>query len=353
MHCYFRNKTEFYVAVDNKGGWPNLKLLQNGELGAMIYNHPSHGYGDDSGTELYISSDGGRSFQFRSLVSSLENDPPGAIRMQKCFGVNSEGHLIAIISGYQQGQKPPYLPLQLCISKDNGVSWQRRIIDNLVPHGGVLVPYGNIIPLSNGELVCSMYGMSVDKKDFHSILYSSEDGGESWLQKTVIGNNLNEMSLMFSEKKGILYASGRTTAADRMDGVLPHGGGEKLYQSRDCGQTWSDGKLLSPQGQENSHLLELNDGRLLCCLTSRIPGLFGVVYRISEDGGETWSAHESLITIGANDWRKTDAGYPSSVQLADGTIITAYYFGPKQAEYAEFTTPWHQRYHMGVARWRI
>jgi hypothetical protein len=51
-----------------------------------------------------------------------------------------------------------------------------------------------------------------------------------------------------------------------------------------------------------------------------------------------------------------DCGYPSSVQLSDDTVVTAYYFGPKHKSYAIETTPgglpWHCRYHMGVARWR-
>jgi len=38
----------------------------------------------------------------------------------------------------------------------------------------------------------------------------------------------------------------------------------------------------------------------------------------------------------------TDCGYPSSAQLGDGTLVTAYYAkGIAQ----------HQRYHMGIARW--
>ena len=72
----------------------------------------------------------------------------------------------------------------------------------------------------------------------------------------------------------------------------------------------------------------------------------------SDDGGESWSAPFVLISMPGSDWHKTDCGYPSSVQLDDGTIVTAYYFGPKKPEWAAHGLPWHQRYHMGVARWR-
>ena len=38
-----------------------------------------------------------------------------------------------------------------------------------------------------------------------------------------------------------------------------------------------------------------------------------------------------------------DGGYPSSIQLEDGSILTAYYCS---------RLPWHQRYHMGVVFWQ-
>ena len=83
-----------------------------------------------------------------------------------------------------------------------------------------------------------------------------------------------------------------------------------------------------------------------------LPGLFGVVLRLSEDEGRTWSRPAVLVSAPFTDWHKTDCGYPSSVELADGTIVTAYYFGPQKPEWARYGLPWHQRYHMGVARWR-
>ena len=108
-----------------------------------------------------------------------------------------------------------------------------------------------------------------------------------------------------------------------------------------------------PQGQENAHLLELSDGRLLCSFTSRIPGLFGIVLRMSSNGGDSWSYPVTLLSTPAYDWHKTDAGYPSSVQLDDGAIVTAYYFGPRKPEWAAHGLPWHQRYHMGAVRWDL
>ena len=343
--CHLMPGAEFYVAIDNKGLWPNLTRLPNGELAAAVYNHPSHGYGSDSDVELWASRDGGRNWTFRSRVTDHPENP-NAIRMNHAVGLNADGELVAIVSGYQEGQKLPMLRPQLCISSDHGHSWDRRLLDI---EG---VPFGDIFPLADGKLVCSTYdrtGKQPVRREC-SILFS-DDGGRTWGDDTYVSDT-GETHVIRC-KNGVWLAAGRTSCLDRMDGVLPHGSGELLFRSEDEGKTWSPGKPISPQGQENAHLLELTDGRLLCSFTSRIPGLFGVVLRMSRDQGGTWTYPVVLISMPGRDWHKTDCGYPSSVQLDDGTLVTAYYFGPKKPEWAAHGLPWHQRYHMGVARWDL
>jgi hypothetical protein len=203
--------------------------------------------------------------------------------------------------------------------------------------------------MPDGRVICSMYArVSQEPARRKCSVFFSEDGGRTWGNETYLADT-SETHIIRC-RSGVLLAAGRTSCVDSMDRVLPHGSGELLFRSDDDGKTWSKGKPLSPQGQENAHLLELKDGRILCSFTSRIPGLFGVVLRMSGDGGQSWSCPVVLISMPGRDWHKTDCGYPSSVQLDDGTIVTAYYFGPKQPEWAAYGLPWHQRYHMGVAR---
>jgi len=350
--CYLLDGAEFYVAIDNKGPWPNLILLPNGAIAAFIYNHPSHGYGSNSDLEMWVSADGGRLWQYRSTVSTHEEEPD-AIRMNHAVGLASNGEIMALVSGYHAGQKRPFLPTQCCRSSDGGKTWRRHLLPALADR----VPYGRILALPGDKLVCALYCASKDQQPpLRSVhLYESGDAGVTWQERAHLADNVNETFLM-RRKDGVWMASGRTSVQESMDRVLPHGTGERLFLSQDEGQTWDQGRLVSPQGQENANLLELQDGRLLYSFTSRIPGLFGVVLRLSADGGKTWSVTQPLITVPAMDWHKTDCGYPSSVQLADGTVVTAYYFGPmcgsKPIPGAQ-GLPWHHRYHMGVARWKL
>ena len=62
--------------------------------------------------------------------------------------------------------------------------------------------------------------------------------------------------------------------------------------------------------------------------------------RISEDEGKTWKAPTRVVNLEGT----TDGGYPSTVQLPDGSLLTAYYSNG---------IPQHRRYHMGVVRWTL
>ena len=73
--------------------------------------------------------------------------------------------------------------------------------------------------------------------------------------------------------------------------------------------------------------------------------------RVSNDEGRTWGATAVLVKLPSwkgltfdPPYRVADLGYPSTVQLADGSLVTAYYsIGVEQ----------HTRYHMGAVCWSL
>ena len=70
------------------------------------------------------------------------------------------------------------------------------------------------------------------------------------------------------------------------------------------------------------HLLELDNGVLLMVYACRDRGRqFGQKAKLSYDGGETWSDREILL----DEAMDSDIGYPATVELSDGTLITIYY----------------------------
>ena len=90
-------------------------------------------------------------------------------------------------------------------------------------------------------------------------------------------------------------------------------------ESTDGGKTWSVPRSISVWGLP-SHLLRLKDDRLLMSYGHR-RNPFGNQARISADHGKTWS--EPIIVSG--DGSNGDLGYPTTVELPNGTLLTAWY----------------------------
>lgn len=90
-------------------------------------------------------------------------------------------------------------------------------------------------------------------------------------------------------------------------------------ESADGGKTWTVPKSIDVWGLP-SQLLKLKDGRLLMTYGHRRKP-FGNQARLSTDHGRTWS--EPMVVSG--DGTTGDLGYPSTVELADGTLLTVWY----------------------------
>ncbi|MEA3403822.1 MAG: sialidase family protein [Armatimonadota bacterium] len=329
--------------------WPNLTPMPNGEIGAVIYSHPSHGW-HEGDPELWVSADGGYTWALRSEVT--EHEPP-TVRMNVAAGLNAQGHLVALVSGWslqgeERGGRGHVLKPWVCISTDEGHTWEQ--VGEVAPAAGelpgfqdapTLIPFGDVCPAGD-EVVVSCYGSADWETDSrrHSVLLRSADGGRTWGDGSIIGEgNYNETDIL-------VHSSGRWLALCRTWGVRTDEPGVvlpanvRLFVSEDRGRTWQPSHHLGLPGQHPGHLLELGDGRVLASYGSRIPRFRGVCGRISDDAGETWSA--PFVIVGG--LLEGDLGYPSSVQVDDDEIVTCYYSN---------CSPWHQRYHMGVVRWSL
>jgi hypothetical protein len=103
----------------------------------------------------------------------------------------------------------------------------------------------------------------------------------------------------------------------------PANAGETLQtESADGGKTWTTPHPIGVWGLP-SHLLRLRDGRLVMTYGYR-RAPFGNQARVSPDRGATWSAPIAISTDGASG----DLGYPSTVELADGSLLTVWYEKP-------------------------
>lgn len=335
---------EHCVAIDNVCAWPNLMRLPNGEIVATIFNQPCHGLWEGD-VECWASEDG-RFWQYRGTPALHD---PGTNRMNVAAGLAHNGDLIVIASGWshvgvkgedkQSSAQSQVLPPMLCRSSDGGCSWSinRDVLQHVRLAGrSHLIPFGDVTRSPGGSLSVTFYSAAVggpDQKDNAVHFVRSTDDGRTWsAPSTLAAAGHNETAVLH-------LGDGRWLAASRTVRTGEEQRGLDLFRSTDNGNTWSLQRPISLERQYPAHLLRLDDGRILLAYSSRCIGMFGIHARLSSDLGCTWSSPVALVH-----YEDYDSGYPSSVQRADGAIVTAYYHKCR---------PHHQRYHMGVMIWRL
>ncbi|MCI0362158.1 MAG: glycoside hydrolase [Planctomycetaceae bacterium] len=212
-------------------------------------------------------------------------------------------------------------------STDGGVTWSQRF-PTLVnsPHGP--------IQLSDGRLLYA--GKDLWGKDERVGVCESTDDGQSWQWLADIAPRDGDKHTEYHELHAVETADKRIVVQIRNHN--PTNDRETLQcESSDGGKSWSTPKSIGVWGLP-SHLLKLRDGRLVMSYGHR-RAAFGNQARVSTDHGRTWS--EPIIISG--DGVTGDLGYPSTVELADGTLLSVWYEVVKGARLAT----------LRQARWRL
>lgn len=323
------------VAVDNVCAWPNLTVLADGTIIATIFNQPCHGTSAGD-VECWASSDGGGTWHKCGTPARHENEHSN--RMNVAAGVTANGDLLVIASGwtgldssgkvgkpFRQRIVAPWV----CRSTDGGKTWSvsadafpaqwPKAASRLVSPEGFCVPFGDILPGGDGALRVAMYTGARGS----GFVFRSSDDGKTWREPAAVAADavLNEPAIFH-------LGDGKWLVATRSNGL-------DLYASDDDAKTWSHRMKLTGEARHPGHITRLADGRLLVSYGNRAEPK-GVDVRLSDDEGRTWSEPLRVADF------QGDGGYPSSVQLPDGQVLTAFYAQ---------RTPGHPRYHMGVVRW--
>jgi hypothetical protein len=194
-------------------------------------------------------------------------------------------------------------------STDGGVTWSARyptIVNS--PHGP--------IPLADGRLLYAGKQLWTGEKKIG--VCASTDDGLTWKWLAEIPARAGDAVSAYHELHAVETGDGRLLAQIRNHNQT--NAGETLQsESADGGRTWSEPHSIGVWGLP-SFLTKLRDGRLLMTYGHR-RAPFGNQARLSTDHGRTWS--EPLIISG--DGTSGDLGYPSTVELADGTLLTVWY----------------------------
>jgi sialidase-1 len=212
-------------------------------------------------------------------------------------------------------------------STDGGLTWSTpyRVSVNS-PHGPV--------QLSDGRLLYA--GKSLWDGTNRIGVCHSRDDGQTWQWLAAIPERPGDSRSDYHELHALDAGGGRLLVHLR-NHSKPNTGETLQSESTDGGETWSTPHSIGVWGLP-SHLLRLRDGRLLMSYGYR-RAPFGNQARLSDDRGRTWSAPVTISSDGASG----DLGYPSTVQLADSSLLTVWYELPRDSTKAI----------LRQARWRV
>jgi hypothetical protein len=175
-----------------------------------------------------------------------------------------------------------------------------------------------ILERPGGELLLCVTATRRDETQQHSVLLRSADRGRTWGEPLCLTAGA-PAEVSFHESRLVACPGGRLLAMHRTKGNYWRN------VSTDGGRSWSPPEETAVWcgGSSPPDLRLLADGRLLLTRGHRREP-FGVQAHLSEDAGETWDVETPVVL--RDDGFHFDMGYPTSVQLPDGEMLTVYYW---------------------------
>lgn len=336
---------ERFVAIDNVCSWPQIRIDNEDNILLTGFNQPCHGK-TEGDVDCYKSIDSGRFFEY---IGTPVVHKKTTNRMNHFSGFANNGDFISVVSGYdnrpieieydEEIYKKKYfhnckiIPPILARSKDGGKTYTNTPFDLNLGNNGV-IPFGEISKINDSTLIATVYILNTKEgKNFptckmKAAVVISRDDGYTWDEVYDIDNNINETAILAINENNIIAVS-RTTPISK----------SVLYRSTDGGKSWTIEEDLTMIGQMPANLYKLNDGRILLTYGVR-NNKKSISYRIGDAEGKNWSEPYILVDLPV----AGDMGYPSTVQLKDDTLITAYYCDNDTN---------HNRYHTGIIRWEL
>ncbi|MBQ8510508.1 MAG: exo-alpha-sialidase [Clostridia bacterium] len=326
-------------------GWPSICRDENGTLYAVASGFRVEHVCPFGKTVMYISKNDGKTWTPPIVINDtyLDDRDAGILYMGNgrmlvtWFSHSTKfyldpyftwiknhaapvaaGAVVGMLGGY------PFVPEELSkggsfirVSEDYGVTWSDTIqIPVSAPHGPILCRDGSLLYLGK-----EMYADHIIPKGA-VCAYKSTDGGYTWNQTASLSFPEGTIPGNFHEPHAIELPDGRILGMIRVEGKnLTNLVGYTMYQtiSEDGGKTWT---IPAPTDVSGSppHLMLHSSGALICSYGRRNPP-HSERAMISWDYGKTWT-EEYVIDDRPTDY---DLGYPASVELNDGSILTVYY----------------------------
>jgi hypothetical protein len=321
-------------------GWPTVARCKDGRLAVVCSGGREAHVCPFGRVELMMSGDEGQTWGWPRVLmdSDIDDRDAGVVETAKgsllvtTFTALPYESILAKAEKIKPGEKGAWPAAKLkrwrsahnrlTAEKRNAMlgSWIVRSTDGGMTWSGryrcpVNSPHGPI-QLSDGRLLYA--GKELWRGQRRIGVCESTDDGVTWRWLAEIPTRKGDVNEHYHELHAAEAKDGRLVVQVRNHNKA--NGRETLQsESTDGGKTWSAPRSIGVWGLP-SHLLQLKDGRLLMTYGHRRKP-YGNQVRVSADDGQTWS--QPMIVSG--DGIGGDLGYPSTVQLKDGSLLSVWY----------------------------
>ena len=330
--------------------FPALQALPDDTLLCMC-RHGSARESDDGEVLIHRSVDGDATWNRAGSLSEPDDAGEGT-RFPGGFGITPHGETLATVFYPKKNAGAGQF---LARSKDGGTTWSDLQPLDSSPFES-MAPGGNLATLDDGTLIAA--GEWGDEQgddslpDWAAAITRSHDGGRSWEPWRRI-QGPGERGLYFFDLRLTRLTDDRLLAVywthdmERDAGVNVH-----TAFSEDAGESWSEPQDAGFWGQVTD-VLGLQSGRAVAVTNHRREPM-GVRALLSDDGGahfdehhvELWgieparirnapvlSKRRDLVENVLDSYHHFTFGTPTVTQLADGTIIAAFYVTEEHVTY--------------------
>jgi hypothetical protein len=333
---------------------PDLIMLPNGELLLVAFHqHKKQGGKVLEQNLLFRSTDGGRTWSTPEKLNLLGREP--YLTVLKDGTLFMTGHLLANDVRNEHG----YIHGYLHRSTNGGKTWESiRIESEGIKPKAANHSTRNVLQLTDGTL---LFGVDYDGGNGPYLMWRSKDGGKSWDKtgkceprdfKSKYGFFGGE-TWLWQARSVKIWALVRVDSNELPIKNRPIKAGDDqsdhfiLFSSGDNGRTFDRIRDFGDYGEMYMSILRLRDKRLLLTFTVRdlkpplgvraIPGVE------TEDGFDfDFSRDRLMLDTRTPVGKSQGGGFGPTVQLKDGTLVTAYSYRGTD-----------DKTHLEVVRWKM
>jgi len=321
-------------------GWPTVARLDDGRLVVVSSGLRTAHVCPFGKTVLHESRDDGRTWSMSRVIqdSPIDDRDAGLVnlggRSLLASWFRSDTRVYAtkawipaaeretwkkVFEDWNDELVTPLVGSWVMRSEDGGSTWGEPIRAPVsAPHGPVKLAGGDLLYMGKP------FGTWADMTKGQIAVARSRDGGTTWKVVGRVPVAPRTDAANYHEPHVVEMPSGRLVAAIRVQGKSLAAAGIPSFtimqtESSDGGTTWSMPRWLGFKGSP-PHLLRHSSGDLVITYGYRDKP-FGQRVAISRDSGQTWQADWILRADGLDG----DLGYPSTVELDDGSLVTVCY----------------------------